>query len=99
MHTLYYDFGNGDFEFYVSAKQLREALIDTVIRDAGCTEQEAITFYEIASKFDLDLEQYFDEELHEYFEDDAREEDERKTREDKAEIKQWNDDYLRSIKL
>lgn len=97
MIELHYDFGNGDFEFYVSATQLRKALIDAIIRDAPCTEQEAIAFYDVANKFDIDLVELFDEDLHEYFEDDAREEDERKTKEDKAEREQWNRDYLRSI--
>lgn len=98
MTELHYDFGNGDFEFYVSATQLKEALIDAIIRDAPCTEQEAIIFYEIANKFDIDLLEIFEDDLHEYFEDDAREEDERKTKEDRAEIEQWNNDYYKSIK-
>lgn len=95
--VLNYDF-DGDFEFEITDEQLKEAIIDSVIRETCCTEEDAETFYRIAQNFDTGLTEIFDEDIHEYFEDEAREEDERKTKEDRAEIEQWNNDYYKSIK-
>lgn len=86
-------------DFEISNKQVKEAVIEAVIRETNCTEEEANTFYYIASQFDLDIEETFRDSIQEYYEDEAIAIEMEQAEEDRLEKKQWNDDYLKSIKL
>lgn len=86
-------------DFEISNNQVKEAVIEAVIRETNCTEEEANTFYYIASQFDLDIEETFRDSIQEYYEDEAIAIEMEQAEEDRLEKKQWNDDYLKSIKL
>lgn len=96
--VLNYDF-DGDFEFEITDEELKEAIINSVIRETCCTEEDAEIFYRIAQNFDTGLTEIFNEDIHEYFEDEAREMADKQAEEDRYEKEQWNRDYLKSIKL
>lgn len=59
-------------EWYEKAdnKEIEKVIIDCVMRDSGCSRENAEIFYKIAYDIDIDLWEFYEEDLKEYFAED-----------------------------
>lgn len=56
-------------EWYENAseEQKKIFIIDCIMRDSGCSRENAEIFYKIAYDIDVDLWEFYEEDLKEYF--------------------------------
>lgn len=56
-------------EWYEKAdnKEIKKVIIDCIMRDSGCSRENAEIFYKIAYDIDVDLWEFYEEDLKEYF--------------------------------
>lgn len=93
---LKYDIDGVEVEICIKPNQFKNAIIDAVIRETMCTEEQANAFFDIAKKLQLELDVIFDEELREYFEDIVQIAFEKTIEDEKNESEQMLKDYYKS---